>query len=170
MTTSTINWYLTAATLRSAFELRTREADENGNCSEYYALTDQARQSIDDLSSFIHELHDEEWPNDWRYKTIVYILDALIESSESQEFNSDDDGWDGVAFCIADELTSIHTSELAAWFAENGSRSCYHDDAIEAGLIAKDVSLHSHLSIAQNICIEQMAHQIMNKLGIPNQS
>ena len=159
---------MTAATLRSAFELRTREADQHGNASEYYALTRQARQTTDDLSSFIHELHDEEWPNDWRYQTIVFILDAIIESSEHMD--SDDAGWDGFASNVADQLTSIYTSELAAWFADNGGRASYHQEAVENELIAHDACLSDHLKIAQYTCIEQMAHQILNKLGIPNQS
>lgn len=168
MTISTINWYLTAGTLRAAFELRTREPDQHGNASEYYALTEQARQTTDDLTSFIHELHDEEWPNDWRYQTIVFILDAIIEASEYMD--KDDEGWDGFAFNVADDLTSIYTSELAAWFADNGSRASYHQQAVDDGLIADDACLSDHLKIAQYVCIEQMAHQILNRLDIPNQS
>ena len=168
MTSTTINWFVTAATLRAAFELRTREADQHGNHSEYYALTEQARQTTDDLTSFIHELHDEEWPNDWRYETIVSILDAIIESSEYMD--SDDEGWDGFAFNVAEQLTSIYTSELAAWFADNGSRAKYHQQAVDDGLIENGVCLSDHLKIAQYTCIEEMAHQILNKLDIPNQS
>lgn len=142
--------------------------DQHGNHSEYYALTEQARQTTDDLTSFIHELHHDEFPNDWRYQTIVFILDAIIESSEYMD--KDDEGWDGFSFNVADQLTSIYTSELAAWFADNASRASYHDDAIELGLIPNDANLSSRLMIAQSMCIEQMASQILNKLEIPNQS
>jgi hypothetical protein len=162
MTSTAINWYLTAGTLRSAFELRTREPDHNGNTSEFYAFTKEARQSTDDLAEFVRELHDEELPNDWRYQIIVQILDALIEDSE---YKSDDD-WLGWAFNVADQLTSVYTSELAAWFAENPSRTSYHDEAIEESLVEYEASLSDRLMLAQNICIRKMAEQIVWKLGL----
>ena len=163
MTSTAINWYLTAATLRSAFELITREPDHNGNTSEFYAFTREARQSTDDLTEFVRELHDEEWPNDWRYQIIVQILDALIEDSE---YVSVSDPWLGWDFTVAERLTSIYTSELAAWFAENPSSTKYHEEAIENSLVEYEASLSDRFMVAQNICIRQMAEKIAKKLGL----
>jgi len=165
MTSTAINWYLTAATLRSAFELRTREPDHNGNTSEFYAFTREARQSTDDLATFVGELHDGELPNDWRYETIVRILDALIEDSEHVS-GSYSDPWLGWDFAVANHLTSVYTSELAAWFAENPSRTKYHEEAIEESLVEYEASLSDRFMLAQNICIRQMAEKIAKKLGL----
>ena len=163
MTFTRINWYVTAGTLRAAFELQTREPDQHGNCSKFYAFTREARQSTDDLATFVNELHDGELPNDWRYETIVRILDALIEDSEHV---SGSDPWLGWDMNVADRLTSIYSSELAAWFAADIGRSCYHDDAIEADLVEHDAHLIRRISIAQNLCIADMANKIARKLGM----
>jgi hypothetical protein len=163
MTSTSINWYVTAGTLRAAFELRTREPDQHGNSSEYYAFTREARQSTDDLTEFVRELHDEEWPNDWRYQIIVQILDALIEDSE---YVSGSDPWLGWDMSVAERLTSVYTSELAAWFAENPSRTSYHEEAIKESLVEYEASLSDRLMLAQNMCIRQMAEKIARKLGL----
>jgi len=157
MLSTQINWFITAGTLRSAFELQVRE-----DGSEFWALTAQARQTVDNLTSFIHELHDEELPNDWRYQTIVAILDAIIDVSN----HNDSPEWNDEAFEIANSLTSIYTSELSAWFAENGSRASYHDDAQEEGLIHATASLHDRLAMAQYQCIHGMVVRIMCALEL----
>lgn len=167
MTFTTIDWYVTAATLRSAFELQFRKPDQHGNRSEFYALTEQARQSTDDLLSFVYELHDGELANDWRWKTIVQILDAIIEDSKD---DCDSDHWDNFPFAVADELTSIYTSELFNWLAEYPNRQSYHDDAIEDNLVVYEADLCKRVIFAQYRCIQEMASCILSKLGIPNQS
>ena len=86
-TTNSINWFLTAGTLRAAFTQKKRD-----DGASFWCLTEQARQSVDDLTSFIRELHDDEMPNDWRYETIVdictYLMD-LIEPIDEQSDASD---------------------------------------------------------------------------------
>ena len=46
------------------------------------------------------------------------------------EVKGEDVCWEDEVDTIADNLTSIYTSELAAWIAENGSRASYHDEAV----------------------------------------
>lgn len=152
-----INWYLTAATMRSAFELRTRE-----DGSEFWALTPEARQTPDDLAIFIGELHDGELPNDWRYRKIVEILDAIVETSKYNE----DPCWSDEAPAIADQLTCIYTAELAAWIGENGNRASYHDEAMEEGCVSPSSTLADRLQVNQFCCIRQMVDQIMSRLEL----
>jgi hypothetical protein len=152
-TMRTIDWFVTAATLRSAFEEKHRD-----NGSSFWACTDQVGDSLQKL---IRDLHDDELPNDWRYQTIVGILDAIVEMSEDASTE-----WLDASSVIADRLTSVWTSELAAWIGENGNRASYHDDAMAEGLICGEVSLHDRLAVAQYQCIRPMADQILSVLGL----
>ena len=156
MSVTSINWYLTAATLRSAFTLAQRE-----DGSEFWQFTEEARQSVDDLSSFVRELHDEELPNDWRYQKIVEICDAITEYDGDTE-------WSDASHEISDGLVSIYNAELASWIAENGSRLSYCDQVMEEGLISDEASMSERLMAGQYTCIKQMVDIIMLKLGFFN--
>ena len=161
-TANQIDWFVTAGSFRAAFELRTREPDNSGNASEFYAITAEARQTVDDLVSFIHELHDDEMPNDWRYAAIVGILDQIIEISE---YNNEPE-WSEASWQIAESLTSIYTSELAAWFADNSSRASYRDEAQQEGLISESASLTDRMQASQHYCIRGMADRILSRLEL----
>lgn len=150
---TSINWYLTAATLRAAFEQDTR--DDN---SKFWRLTAEARQSVDDLTSFLHELHGDELPNDWRYETIVNILDAIVDD------NGETDPGD-LAFGIADNLTDIYNSSLLKWYADHTNRLAYVDYARDEGLISDNLDAIAQLTIGQNECIRIMADLILQKLN-----
>jgi len=93
---------------------------------------------------------------DWK----VEELDALME------LKGEDICWEDEVNTIADDLTSIYTSELAAWIAENGSRASYHDEAIIDGLINDGATLWQRLAIAQAECIRSMAYRIVQKLKL----
>ena len=155
-TTNSINWFITAGTLRAAFTQNTRD-----DGSTYWCFTEQARQSVDDLTSFVRELHDDEMPNDWRYETIVdictYLMD-LIEPIDEQSDVSD------IAFSAADSITSIYTSELCEWLSDNTGRQSYIDDAQEEGLIAAEADTFKRLQIGQFECIRSMAVRIIERL------
>jgi hypothetical protein len=155
-TTNTINWFITAGTLRAAF---TQDKRQDG--STFWCLTEQARQSVDDWTSFIRELHDDEMPNDWRYETIVdictYLMD-LVEPIDEQSDVSD------IAFSAADSITSIYTSELCQWLSDNTGRLSYIDDAQEEGLIAAEADTFKRLQIGQFECIKSMAVRIIERL------
>ena len=157
------NWFITAATLRSAFVQKTRESNTADSELEptYWACRDDI--DIDsDLKAFIRELHDDELPNDWRYEMIVRILDEIIEISRY----NDNPEWSDESSAIADRLTCIYNAELAAWFADCPARFQYHDDAEEDGLICANASLSQRLMAGQYRCIEQMIYPILSKLDL----
>lgn len=154
--TPSIDYFVNAETLLSAFELKLREPDHNGNGSEFWAL---ATHDNDDLTDFVRDLHDTEMPNDWRYQTIVDILNCLIE-------DKDRDDWEDFTFTTADYLTSIYTCELAAWYAANSNRGYYHDEAEAEGLIKPGALLSERMAIGQARAIQQMVEKIMDRLGL----
>ena len=154
-TTQQINWFLTAGTLRAAF---TQDKRQDGTL--YWCLTEQARQSVDDLTEWLHSLHDDELPNDWRYETIVSILDALMDVEGLDEFMDHHD----LAMGISDNLTDIYNADLLQWYADIPSRVSYIDDAQSEGLIDTNTDTIARLTIGQNECIRSMCHRIIDRL------
>jgi hypothetical protein len=162
MATAT-NWFLTAGTLRSAFVEKDREpaAADSRLAPTFWACRDGVEIGLD-LKDFIRELHDGELPNDWRYETIVRILDQILEISA---YNPSVE-WADQPQTIADALVCIYTPELAAWFAENASRCCYHDEWNDDCCIPASTSLMDRMQIAQHQCIESMVQRVLYKLEL----
>ena len=154
-TTNQINWFMTAGTLRAAF---TQDKRQDGTL--YWCLTEQARQSVDDLTEWLRGLHDDELPNDWRYETIVSILDALMDVEGLADHKDHNDLVDG----IANNITDIYNSDLLQWYADIPSRVAYIDDAQSEGLIDTNTDTIARLTIGQNECIRSMCHRIIDRL------
>ena len=149
-----INWFLTAGTLRAAF---TQDKRQDG--STFWCLTERARQSVDDLTEWLRDLHDDELPNDWRYETIVDICEALMDQDD---LSNADPGELSVG--IADNITDIYNADLLQWYANIPSRVAYIDDVQSEGLIDTNIDTMSRLMIGQTVCIEQMAYKIIERL------
>lgn len=154
-TTNTINWFITAGTLRAAF---TRDKRDDG--STFWCLTEQARQSVDDLTEWLRDLHDDELPNDWRYETIVNICEALMDEDD---LSNADPGELSVG--IANNLTDIYNHSLFQWYADIPSRVDYIEEGVLSGYISPEADTIARLMIGQTICIEQMAYKIVERLG-----
>ena len=150
-----MNWFTTAATFRSAFQELERE-----DGSQYWTFTDEADDS-EELKEFVRELHDKEWPNDWRFETITQIIDRIIEHSKGSN-----DYWDDQPTDIAEALTTIYTGELLQWYADNASRLSYVDQAREEGIISNSQTAIEQLTQGQHQAIAQMAIEIIQKLGL----
>jgi len=154
MTTSTtVDYFLTAATLRSAFTTK-----ERGDGSTFTACKDDI--AIDsDLKTLIRECHDDELPNDWRYEMIVSILDSITEYDSDTE-------WSDAAYEIEDNLTEMSTYKLFQWYADNSSRIDYVNTGIDEGMISKEMLITNQLMAGQYLCIQQMTFKIMSALGL----
>ena len=154
-TTNSINWFLTAGTLRAAF---TQDKRDDG--STFWCLTEQARQSVDDLTEWLRNLHDDELPNDWRYETIVSICEALQDVDDLEDVDACHDLVSG----IADNITDIYNADLLQWYADIPSRVAYIDDAVSEGLIDTNANTIARLTVGQNECIRSMCHRIIDRL------
>ena len=150
-----MDWFTTAATFKAAFQELERE-----DGSQYWTFTDEAEDS-EELTEFVRELHDEEWPNDWRFETITQIIDRIIEHSKGSN-----DYWDDEPHEIAEALTTIYTGELLQWYSDNSSRLSYVDQAREDGLIVESQDTTAQLTTGQHQAISQMACTIISKLGL----
>ena len=154
-TTNAINWFITAGTLRAAF---TQDKRDDG--STFWTYTDQARQSADDLATWIGELHDGELPNDWRYETIVAICEALMDEDDLSNACPGE-----LAVGIANNLTDIYNHSLFQWYADIPSRVDYIEEAVSEGLIDSNADTIARLIVGQSQCIEGMAYKIIERLG-----
>jgi hypothetical protein len=155
-TTNTINWFLTAGTLRAAF---TQDKRQDGTL--FWCLTDQAHQNDEELTPWLMALHDEELPNDWRYETIVSVLDALMDIDG--RLADHEDPYE-LIHDIALNITDIYNADLLQWYADIPSRVAYIDDAVSDGLIDTDTDTIARLTVGQNECIRSMCHQIVGRL------
>lgn len=149
-----INWFLTAGTLRAAF---TQDKRQDG--TSFWCRTDRADESKD-LANFIRECHDAEMPNDWRYETIVSILDALMDVEGLEDYEDQDDLVNGIAY----NITDIYNGALLQWYADIPNRVAYIDDAQSEGLIPNKADTIARLTIGQNECIRSMCHRIIDRL------
>jgi len=140
--TQQINWWLTAGTLRAAF---TQDKRQDGTL--YWCLTEQARQTVDDLTEWLHELHDDELPNDWRYNTIINVLFDLKQSNEP--------GGD----CGVD----TYTSDLIKWLTP--SRMAYIDELQSEEIIRPNATMDERIRVAQYHTTEQIISVIRKFMG-----
>ena len=152
-TTNSINWFVTAGTLRAAFEQLERE-----DGTTYWHLTDEA--DTDDLTDWLRDLHDDELPNDWRYETIVAICEALMDEDDLSNACPGE-----LAVGIANNLTDIYNHSLFQWYADNPSRVAYIEEAVSEGLIDSNADTIARLIVGQSQCIEGMAYRIVERLG-----
>jgi len=143
---NTINWFVTAGTLRSAFELCKRD-----DGSQFYKLKETAQ----DLVEFVYELHDSELPNDWRYDTIISILEII------EDYNELDDD---VSFEIAESLVDIYNHDLFQWYADHNDRINYMQEGLDEGLITPTSAAISQLSTGQFLCMKRMVDLIIERL------
>ena len=153
--THQINWFVTAGTLRAAF---TQDKRQDGTL--YWCLTEQARQSVDDLTEWLRDLHDDELPNDWRYETIVNICEALMDEDDLSNACPGE-----LAAGIANNLTDIYNHSLFQWYADIPSRVDYIEEAVSEGLIDSNADTIARLIVGQSQCIEGMAYRIVERLG-----
>ena len=155
MTSTATNWFITADTLRSAFKQETRD-----DGSKFYSC--QHVDADTELLDFILELHDGELPNDWRFDTIVSILDALCDVDDLSSYQ---DTYH-LAGGIADNITDIYNSDLFQWYADRPDRVSYVDNAVDEGtiVIPQRVGTIARLSIGQSECIRSMCDRIIARL------
>ncbi len=144
------NYFLTAATLLSAFKRTDNE--------EQWCL---ATHEDDELTDFIRDLHDGELPNDWRYDTIHWIISAIA----SEPLERDDD-WSDIPFEYADNQVDMMTSSIFQWYANYSGRYSYVQDNLEDGITHNSNDAFDQLKLGQFRAIQEMTSTILFKLNL----
>lgn len=149
-----LDWFASPASLLSAL---TQDIRSDG--VKYWRFSDRACMDMPgELNEFFYELHDDEGPNDWRYDTIVSILEALINTDDLEDWDHHD-----LACGIADNITDIYNSDLFQWYADQPDRVGYIEEATAEGLITEDTDTIARLTIGQHECIRSMTHRIIDR-------
>lgn len=101
----------------------------------------------DDVMDMIRDCHDDEFPNDWRYETIVTVLFDLK--------NNNQPGGDcGV---------SDYTGDLIEWLTP--ARMAYIDELQNEELIRPNATMDERIRIGQYHATEQIISVIRNFVG-----
>ena len=103
--------------LIDAFVRNTRSQDcvdlgirkKNKKKNYNHADKDEIQQNL------IQPLHDEEWPNDWRYSTIYFLLLDFVECEDRDEVEDR-------RFQIVDGLVDVYNADRVRWLGENLNR------------------------------------------------
>lgn len=107
-----------ASEIAEAFTSRSRE-----DGSSHVCLKEDAPLR-EEITEAVFAAHDGEWPSDWRWRVCQAAADALAEdpTADLQE----------IADQVGEDLSTVYTSELLAWFAENPARLSYVEEAAES--------------------------------------
>ena len=81
----------------------------------YYTIDENHVNREEILDNLIYKLHDEEWPNDWRYSTIYFLLLDFVECEDRDEVEDR-------RFEIVDGLVDVYNADRVRWLGENLNR------------------------------------------------
>ena len=98
---------------------------------------------------FVRELHDDEMPNNWRYRIITDLLQNFVNEYEQDDLKK-------YLHEITDSLVDIYDSDRAKWLADDVSRVCIDIDT------TNKTSIFDLIGQAQYEAIYSMGYQILN--------
>ena len=140
--------YLIDAFVRNT---RTQEQVDRGMSQTYYTIDDNHVDREVILKDLIYPLHDEEWPNDWRYSTIYFLLLDFVNCTDRQEIE------DCHLHEIVDGLVDVYNADLVRWVGENLNRGL-----VESDLADGQENVFGLIRLAQYEVINQMAYQLLD--------
>jgi len=109
---------IAAAEFAAAFETRKRDTGE-----EFTTLKDDAPEW---MTETVHSAHGDMLPDDWRYRMIGAVADAM---GEMLSYDADADLAEGGE--ALDGLVPVYTADQLAWLASRNDRMGYCDEANE---------------------------------------
>ena len=128
------------------------------DCSDEIYLKEDQKEKYQD---FVRELHDDEFPNHWRYKMIYLLLDQFINQNVSCSFGKyDEENLEDSLHEIADSLTDVYNNCLALWLNEFNSRGCI--DLKNLDMDEPNMTIFDLIGKAQYEAIYSMGYQILN--------
>jgi len=138
--------------LIDAFARNTRSQDcvDRGMSKTYYTIDDNHVNRDEIQENLIQPLHDEEWPNDWRYSTIYFLLLDFIECEDRNQIEDR-------IFEIVDGLVDVYNADRIRWVGENLNRGLVESDLATGG-----ENIFELIGLAQYEVISQMAYQLLD--------
>ena len=126
------------------------DAFETDPCSDIIQLKEDKKNIY---QSFIYELHQEESPNNWRYNTIFYLLDSIVNQ---YDFETIEDN----IHEIVESQVDIYNHNLATWLADDVLRGYKELDYVNK---LSYQSVFDIIKLIQFEIIQDMLTMILNK-------
>ena len=130
---------------------RSQEQVDRGMNKTYYMIKEDHVDAEEIRQNLIYPLHDEEWPNDWRYETIHTLLCGFVECQDRQELE------DCHLHEIVDSAVDIYNYDLIKWVQEDLNRGY-----VESDLRTDQENIFQLIGLAQYEVINQMAYQLLD--------
>ena len=139
--------YLIYAFVRNT---RTQEQVHRGMSQTYYTIDDNHVDREEILDNLIYKLHDEEWPNDWRYSTIYWLLLDFVDCEDRNQIEDR-------MYEIVDGLVDVYNADRIRWVGENLNRGL-----VESDLATGQENIFELIGLAQYEVINEMAYQLLD--------
>ena len=139
--------YLIDAFVRNT---RTQEQVDRGMSQTYYTIDDNHVDREEIQQNLIYPLHDEEWPNDWRYSTIYFLLLDFVDCEDRNQIEDR-------MHEIVDGLVDVYNADRIRWVGENLNRGL-----VESDLASGKENIFELIGLAQYEVINQMAYQLLD--------
>lgn len=138
--------------LIDAFVRNTRSQDcvDRGMSKTYYTIDDNHADKDEIQQNLIQPLHDEEWPNDWRYSTIYFLLLDFVECEDRDEVEDR-------RFQIVDGLVDAYNADRVRWLGENLNRGLVESDHADG-----QENIFELIGLAQYEVINDMAYKLLD--------
>ena len=138
--------------LIDAFVRNTRSQDcvDRGMSKTYYTIDDNHADKDEIQQNLIQPLHDEEWPNDWRYSTIYFLLLDFVECEDRDEVEDR-------RFQIVDGLVDVYNADRVRWLGENLNRGLVESDHADG-----QENIFELIGLAQYEVINDMAYKLLD--------
>ena len=120
------------------------------DCSDEIYLKEDQKEKYQD---FVRELHDDEFPNNWRYTIITDLLQNFVN-----EYDQDD--LENYLHEITDSLVDVYNSDRAKWLADDINRGCI--DLKNLNIDEPNMTIFDLIGQAQYEAIYSMGYQILN--------
>ena len=116
----------------------------------YYTIDDNHADKDEIQQNLIQPLHDEEWPNDWRYSTIYFLLLDFVECEDRDEVEDR-------RFQIVDGLVDVYNADRVRWLGENLNRGLVESDHADG-----QENIFELIGLAQYEVINDMAYKLLD--------
>ena len=138
--------------LIDAFVRNTRSQDcvDRGMSKTYYTIDDNHADKDEIQQNLIQPLHDEEWPNDWRYSTIYFLLLDFVECEDRDEVEDR-------RFQIVDGLVDVYNADRVRWLGENLNRGLVESDHADG-----QENIFELIGLAQYEVINYIAYKLLD--------
>ena len=138
--------------LLDAFTTSTRSLEQvdRGMNKIYYMIDEDHVDAEEIRQNLIYPLHDEEWPNDWRYDTIHTLLCDFVDYEDRQEIEDH-------IHEIVDGSVDVYNADLLKWVQEDLRRGY-----VESEFTTGKESTFERIAQSQYEVISQMAYQLLD--------